>query len=84
MKSGSGAKASELLQDRALLEVACEQLMGALPSGVSAGYLTRHLSFMKHYLDLGDQNSSRGDINDICEIDLPSSEPSFENRCHSH
>jgi len=83
-KFESGAKASELLLDSELLNAGYEQLMRLLPEGINGDNFKRHLSFMKFYLERDALDSCRGDIEDICKLDLPTLERSFQNWCASY
>ena len=82
-KFESGAEPQDLLHDAPILEAAYAQLQKLLPKGVSGGNFNRHLSFMKTYLGRGDKNSCRGDINDICNFDIPALEQAFQDWCAS-
>jgi hypothetical protein len=77
-------KAAELLQDRALVKDAYEQLLRALPPEVTAvGNAERHLHFMEYYLVRNEIDKARKDSQDICDFDLPELEEAFQQWCGS-
>ena len=76
-------KPAELLQDRALLKDAYEQLARSLPAEVTGGNVDRHLHFMEYYLLRDDIATASKDSHDICELDLPELEDAFRQRCAS-
>ena len=61
-----GVGTPELLEDRDILEHACKRLLEALPADVGKGSnITRHIGFMKYYLERGERRQTSGDFDDV-------------------
>src|SRR5258705_6918783 len=74
-----GVDASELLEDRDILEHACKGLLKALPSDVAKGTrMLQHVSFMKYYLLRGERQNTSSDFNEVAGSDLDLLEESFK------
>lgn len=72
------AKPDELLLEYDNLKTLSDNLQNALPEEIrNKGNLNRHLAWMKKYLEEGKTSACTGDINDICEYDLPELEKAF-------
>lgn len=72
-----GVEAPELLEDRDILEHACERLLKALPAGVAKGNLIKHLNFMKYYLVRGERRRTSSDFEEVAGSDLDLLEENF-------
>lgn len=67
----AGADPGEILMAVEVLEAAHQSLEAVLPPGVSSGYLSRHMRFLRMYLESNQPELCRDDIVDICQRDLP-------------
>jgi hypothetical protein len=80
-----GVEAGELLEDRDILEHACERLLKALPTDVAKGSnIMRHIAFMKHYLERGNRQRTSGDFEEVGGRDLALLEESFKEWLSKH
>ncbi len=74
-----GVGAAELLEDRDLLEHACERLLRALPADVGkASNIMRHIGFMKYYLERGERRRTSADFDEVAGRDLSLLEEAFK------
>jgi uncharacterized protein Ymh len=80
-----GVPAEELLEDRDLLLHACERLLKTLPGDVAKGSnILRHIGFMKHYLERGVRERTRGDFDEVAGRDLDLLEQGFQTWLAKH
>jgi len=80
-----GVDARELLEDRDILEHACERLLKALPGDVSKGSnIMRHIGFMKYYLQRGERQRASGDFDEVAGSDLTLLEEGFKEWLSTH
>jgi hypothetical protein len=80
-----GVVAAELLEDRDILEHACERLLKALPGDVpKASNIMRHIEFMKYYLVRGERDRTRGDFDEVAGRDLDLLEEGFKTWLSKH
>lgn len=78
-------EARELLEDRDILEHACERLLKALPGDVSKGSnIMRHIGFMKYYLERGERQRTSGDYEEVAGRDLALLEEGFKEWLSKH
>jgi hypothetical protein len=77
-KFDANSSADELLHDVEILRAAFEALKRTLPSGTPVGNFPRHLAFLERWLKQGQLDPCRGDIDDICRLDLPALERAFD------
>ncbi len=69
----------ELLEDRDILEHACERLLKALPADVRKGSnIMRHVAFMKYYLERGERQRTSSDFDEVAGRDLTLLEEAFK------
>ncbi|HEX9641766.1 MAG TPA: hypothetical protein VGB13_10695, partial [Candidatus Krumholzibacteria bacterium] len=74
-----GVEASELLEDRDILEHACKGLLKALPGDVaSSTNILRHISFMEYYLKRGERQRTSSDFEEVAGSDLDALEANFQ------
>jgi Protein of unknown function (Hypoth_ymh) len=78
-KFDRGVDARELLEDRDILEHACERLLKALPGDVAKGStIMRHSAFMKYYLERDERERTSGDFAEVAGRDLTLLEDAFK------
>ena len=73
----AGADPSDLLRDAKILQTLYQSMEEALPAGLINGNLVRHLHLLEYYLEQGQPEACRNDIDDICRTDLPRMAPSM-------
>lgn len=77
--------AQELLEDRDILEHACERLLKALPADVGKGSnIMRHIAFMKYYLERGERQRTSSDFDEVAGRDLTLLEEAFKEWLSRH
>ncbi len=77
--------AEELLQDAENLNALCRRLEEVLPHEIrGCTNLRRHLGWMQTRLGEGHPKLCQGDIEDICQHDLPALEERFRDWCASN
>src|SRR5205823_8588761 len=80
-----GVDAHELLEDRDILEHACERLLKALPADVrKVSNIKRHIDFMKYYLERGERQHTSGDFDEAAGSDLTLLEEAFKKWLSKH
>jgi hypothetical protein len=80
-----GVEASELLEDRDILEHACERLLRALPTPVSASSnIMRHIGLMKYYLERNKRERASSDFEEVAGSDLTLLEERFKEWLAKH
>ncbi len=80
-----GVATAELLEDRDILEHACEGLLKALPADVrKVSNLLRHIGFMKYYLERGERQRTSGDFDEVAGRDLSLLEEAFKEWLSKH
>ena len=62
----AGAVPSDLLRDATILQTLYQSMEEALPAGLVNGNLVRHLHLLEYYLEQGQPEACRNDIDDIC------------------
>jgi hypothetical protein len=84
-KFDRGADARELLEDRDILEHACNRLLKSLPGDVAKGNsIMRHIAWMKHYLERGQRQRTSGDCEEVAGRDLALLEEAFKKWLAKH
>jgi hypothetical protein len=76
-KFEAGSSTESLLLDANLLNVSVQALEKILPAGIKKSNLKRHIHFLVYWLELGNSDKCRGDILDICKIDIPALQKSL-------
>ncbi len=71
-------EAGEILIDLPLLKQSYELLQRALPEGVGNSGFERHIHFIEYYLKRKSFQGALGNIDDICNFDVPSVEEGFQ------